>query len=190
MGLAAALWVAPSRPAWLLGMCGIAAASDVADGWVARLGRMRRAKRGGPAWLPADDVGAWLDPLCDKVFVVSLVVAVWLALGASPLRLALIATREMLLAPLILAWFAFHPAGRRLDFRARPVGKATTVAQFLALGAVVLDNPAQLALAVVAAALGALAVARYVAVALRTTLPRTPCPSISKPTRHRWWTTS
>lgn len=170
VGLAAALWVAPTRPAWLVAMAATAAVTDLADGWIARLQRTRRARRGGPRWLPADDVGAWLDPLCDKLFIASLVAATWVAVEAPLSRLVLIATRELLLVPLLGAYALLGPRGlSRIDFRARWPGKLTTVLQFAALLAVAMRHPAQTALAAGAAALGAIAVASY---ALRTARAR------------------
>jgi hypothetical protein len=55
-----------------------------------------------------------------------------------------------------------HRASRDYDFRAHPVGKAATVAQFATAAALVLGHPAAWALAVVCAILGVVSVTIYV----------------------------
>lgn len=124
--LAVLIWVAPGNPAWLLGLMVAAAASDLLDGWFAR--------RAGSA---REGVGAWLDPVCDKLFVVSVLVAVWVAYGP-PVWMAVVAsTRELMLLPLVIARFVV-PRLRQggIPWRALPLGKATTVAQFALFAAV------------------------------------------------------
>ncbi|MDP1829115.1 MAG: CDP-alcohol phosphatidyltransferase family protein [Archangium sp.] len=127
--LAALIWVAPANVTWLLVLMVVAAVSDWLDGFFAR--------RSGAA---AESMGAWLDPLCDKTFIVSLLVAVWVA-QQPPVWMALVAsTREVVLLPLVIARFAV-PRLRKggIPWRAMLLGKATTVAQF-ALFAAVLWN--------------------------------------------------
>ncbi|MEO1265239.1 MAG: CDP-alcohol phosphatidyltransferase family protein [Pseudomonadota bacterium] len=102
----------------------IAGISDGLDGYL--------AKRFG--W--ATELGAHLDPLADKLLIVS----VFLALGAGghlPLWLVVaVVSRDLLIiAAVILAWLMHNP------FRIRPqfISKANTVAQ-LALAAFALAN--------------------------------------------------
>ena len=63
--LAALIWVAPANALWLLGLMVLAAVSDWADGFFARR-----------AGLSPEGLGAWLDPLCDKLFILSVLIAI------------------------------------------------------------------------------------------------------------------
>lgn len=129
----------------------LAAATDAADGTVARWARRRGAT--GP------DIGAWLDPLVDKVFVVVVLATIW-AHTRDALVIALIAARELVLVPLVIGYLL----GRRpvSHLRADPVGKAATIAQFVAC-AVAIGVPAWgRPVAAVAAVLGLAAVVHYV----------------------------
>lgn len=150
--MAALVWVAPASAAWVGALLVLAALSDFLDGWLARrLG------------VPGEDLGAWLDPLCDKAFVVSTLVAVWLAFGPPWWLAALAATREVLLLPLVVARFVVPRARERhVPWKAKSLGKATTVAQFGLFLAVLLNVPAAWTpLAVAAAALGVGAAVQY-----------------------------
>ena len=127
--LAALIWLAPRSPAWLLALMVVAAVSDLLDGWFAR--------RAGAA---EDGVGAWLDPLCDKAFILSVLVAVWVT-RQPPLWMALVASlREVVLLPLVIARFTV-PRLRQggIPWRAMLLGKATTVMQFALFAAVLGD---------------------------------------------------
>lgn len=118
--MAGLVWVAPSSLAWVGLWLVLAAVTDLLDGWVAR--RMG---------VPGEDLGAWLDPLCDKVFVVSTLVAVWVAFEPAWWLAALAATREVVLLPLVVARFVVPGLRERhLPWKAKSLGKATTVAQF------------------------------------------------------------
>lgn len=157
--LAALVWVAPAEPAWLLGIVGLAGLSDLLDGRLARAVRRRRLARGeDPGDVgSAGATGAWLDPVFDKLFVLSVVIAVGAAYPVSPVDLVLIAAREIVLLPLAAAYVIAVAARRRhrhLDFRAGRLGKAATVAQFAAVAAIVLYPRATSALAVGAGIVG------------------------------------
>lgn len=156
--LALAVWVRPGDAAWLLGLGVAAALSDLLDGWLAR--RMHPEGALG--------VGTWLDPVCDKVFLMSIVLALAFAWPVPPAALVLTATREILQVPACAA-FRWLP-GLRLrtfDFRAAKVGKATTIAQFLTAAAALFAPEWVMSMAGLSAALGAASVAVYVARALR-----------------------
>lgn len=161
LGLAALVWVAPGSPGWVLSVMAVAGFTDVLDGWAARTleaeGKRRRSE------------GAWLDPLCDKVFVLSSLAAVWTARQPPWVVLPLVATRELLQAPLVLAYHLVPALRRhgRYEFRAALLGKATTVFQFLAVAAILFAHPLTYAFALLAALSGALAVAVYVVRARR-----------------------
>lgn len=163
--LAALIWAAPGERAWLLGILAVAAATDVLDGRVARAIRARRMSRGeDPGRLgEAHALGSWLDPLCDKLFVLSVVGAVAYAFRPPLYQVALIAAREIILVPFALA-YALVPSARRLlrvDFRAGVAGKATTVIQFAAVAAIVFLPGAAIVLCAAAAAAGLVASVLY-----------------------------
>ncbi len=154
--LAGLLWVRPHDPWFLVSLMVVAAVSDVVDGALAR--RIDPSVRHDP-----HNPGAWLDPLCDKIFVASLVALV-IVHHAPSLGLSLVLlVREALLLPLILLWALWwRPRGRRVDFRAVWAGKLTTVLQFAAVGAMLFLPDALTVLAPAAALFGALSVALVV----------------------------
>lgn len=148
--MAVAVWFVVPWPWALMALMGLAALSDLLDGWAARsLGVM-----GGR--------GAWLDPVCDKAFVVSLLAALMLQLAAPWWVFILIGAREIVQLPLMLAYRLVRVLRPRLrfNFRAGLPGKAATVAQFAAVAAVLLER-AVVVMAVGACMLGCLAVFYY-----------------------------
>lgn len=158
--IAAALWYAYGDRWSSLALVALAALTDAADGNVARF--LQRRGRTGP------DIGGWLDPLVDKLFVVS-VLALVLFRAGEPLVVVLVGARELLFVPLAALYAARRPRLGRLH--ADPIGKAATIAQFVALAAVLAAPAWALPAAVVAAALGLAAVAHYVARVLRASRP-------------------
>ncbi|MDP2342742.1 MAG: CDP-alcohol phosphatidyltransferase family protein [Deltaproteobacteria bacterium] len=146
--LAALVWLRPDDAVFLLVVVGSAAVSDVLDGLIGR--RIHDA---------GDDIGSWLDPLCDKVFAASAAVAVVVAWHAPWVVLPLLLVRDVLTLALAGVFrlvdadaFAAH------DFHARPLGKVTTVLQTIGIVAVVLWPPAAITWAAAAAVVGAAAV--------------------------------
>lgn len=130
-------------------LAALAALSDVLDGWVAR-------HSGGSA-----ELGAWLDPVCDKVFVLALLgVLAWDA--APPLWVvALTLARELLVVPAGV-YVALFRRGARFEWTARPSGKATTVLQFATMLAIALRlETASMLGAVLCAIAGAIAAYEY-----------------------------
>jgi cardiolipin synthase (CMP-forming) len=140
--LAALLWIVPGNAVYIFSLGAIAAVTDMLDGRVARALRARRLARGQATegLGDAQAVGAWLDPLCDKVFVMSAVGSVYVGWHPPVAVLALICARELILVPLMLLYeiLGRHRQQRQLDFRAGPAGKLTTVAQFASIAAVML----------------------------------------------------
>jgi cardiolipin synthase len=135
-----------------LGVMTLAAATDVLDGTIAR---RRGASTSG--------MGSWLDPICDKLFVGAVLAALHFQRGVPLSLLALIVTRELLQLPMALV-YRMIPTLRhwlRYDFRASPLGKAATITQFLAIGALVMGWPAR-PLAWGAFGLGIIALTDYV----------------------------
>ena len=53
----------------------VAGASDALDGWVARRAAARQS--GGLLVGTAAGMGSWLDPICDKLFVSTVLGALW-----------------------------------------------------------------------------------------------------------------
>ena len=67
--IALALWSVWGDPVWSLALVALAALTDTLDGNVARW-RKRRGSTG-------PDIGGWLDPVVDKLFVVIVLGAIW-----------------------------------------------------------------------------------------------------------------
>lgn len=154
--LAIGLWWAIDS-AWGVALIGLAALTDLLDGRVARWLQRRGHTR--------PDIGGWLDPVVDKLFVVIAVIA--LARVVDPLILVLLATREILLVPVAVLYLVRHVRLRELH--ADGIGKVATVAQLVALAIVVGLSAGLsrhlatwgLAAAIVAGVLGAAAAVHY-----------------------------
>jgi cardiolipin synthase (CMP-forming) len=129
--LAAAIWIEPGRPLALLLLMLLAGGSDLLDGALAR-----RYERRGELRDP-EHIGTWLDPLCDKAFILSLAGALWWTHRVPVAYLGLLALRELLQLPFVLVYLAQPALRHRLhyDFRASPAGKLTTALQLAAVTA-------------------------------------------------------
>ena len=163
--LAALVWFVADRADLLIPIMVVAAITDLLDGRFARMIRARRQRQGIETGLlgEAAGIGAWLDPVCDKLFVMSLLAAIWVTHDPHPLVVAAIATRELFLVPIVLV-YKLIPRSRRdfhFDFRAGLVGKLATVAQFTAVAAILVAPDVLLYLAVIAAVTGILATIHY-----------------------------
>jgi phosphatidylglycerophosphate synthase len=138
------------RPIIAITILAVAAVSDVLDGWFAR----RQPQR--ISW------GEWLDPVCDKLFIVAVMTGLYLSLHP-PLKMLLpILTRETAIFILFLI-YRLVPSlrGIRYDYHAHALGKAATAAQFLAAGALLFARPAAPYLAALCALLGLLCAGLY-----------------------------
>ena len=119
----AAGFVATGAAEARIGLIGAAAITDVLDGWLAR--RVKATSR----W------GALLDPIADRVFVLT-VVGTFLFTGAlSTAAYFILIARDLatavgFLVAKTIAWL------RPVKFEARPMGKVVTVLQLLTLLAV------------------------------------------------------
>lgn len=150
-----------------LGVLALAGLTDALDGVFARRAEARRTGSVGPV-APAG-TGSWLDPICDKVFVGGVLAAIWYRTQPPLGLLALIVARELAQLPLSLV-YAGVPALRRwlrYDFRASVLGKAATVAQFVAIAALLFDSPLVRPAAWLSFAAGLLALGDYVWRAVR-----------------------
>jgi phosphatidylglycerophosphate synthase len=154
--LALALWCLWGDPVWSAMLIALAALSDTADGRVARW--MKRRGVGGP------DIGGWLDPAVDKLFVAIVLAAVWTHTHALAL-IALIGARELVLVPLVLVYLACRVPHAPL--RADWFGKIATIAQFIALCVIALAPDEALPASAVAAVLGLAAAVHYIVTATR-----------------------
>jgi cardiolipin synthase len=142
---------------WAMAVLLAAAVTDVLDGWVAR--------RCGPRRPGESHRGDWLDPLCDKLFAAAVVAGLMMSRPTPLALVALFLARELLqlVAVMVMRMVpVLHRASRDYDFRAHPVGKAATIAQFATAAALVLGHPAAWILAVICAVLGVASVAIYI----------------------------
>jgi len=145
----------------------LAGASDALDGWFARRSVARRT--GGQSIGAPAGMGSWLDPLCDKLFVSTVLGALWFHYRPPLGWLALILARELAQLPLSLVYLTVPPLRRwlRYDFRASWPGKAATVLQFCAIVGLIFRSRFSHALAFAAFAVGMLALADYILRAVR-----------------------
>ncbi|HEY0709561.1 MAG TPA: CDP-alcohol phosphatidyltransferase family protein [Polyangia bacterium] len=159
-------WFAGSGPA-ALSILFLGAFTDVVDGPIARHARSRdpRLQRSKPG------VFAWADPFCDKFFVLSVLLATYVTKDVAPAMMVALAMREIVLVPLAAIYRLSKKLRARLDydFTAGALGKATTVVQFFALAAILLDSPASKSLALAAGFVGVLAAVDYIARGIRLT---------------------
>ena len=121
----------------------LAALTDVLDGYLARRMAARAARGSAAAVEPGGGTGAWLDPICDKLFVGSVLAAIVVRRQPPIWLVALILSRELVQLPIGVV-YRFLPPLRswlRYDFRASPLGKGATVAQFIAIAALILAHP-------------------------------------------------
>ncbi|HEU0035119.1 MAG TPA: CDP-alcohol phosphatidyltransferase family protein [Kofleriaceae bacterium] len=150
--IAIAFYWAYGNTAWAVALIALAAFTDTADGNVARY--MKRRGSTGP------DIGGWLDPLVDKLFV-GIVLGVLWARSHDVLVIALVGARELILVPLVAIYLArAKPVG---ELRADPYGKAATVVQFIALAIVISVPDWALVAAAIAAGFGLVAAGHYIA---------------------------
>jgi cardiolipin synthase len=135
-----------------LGVMALAAVTDVLDGYLAR-------KEGAEV----SGTGSWLDPICDKLFVGAVLAALHFERGVPLGMLAMIVARELIQLPMSIVYRAIPTLRRwlRYDFRASVLGKAATIAQFLAIGALVVQLPATLPICL-AFGLGIVALIDYI----------------------------
>jgi cardiolipin synthase (CMP-forming) len=139
-----------SRVASLAILCG-AGLSDVFDGWYAR--------RFGQA----TPTGAVVDPVTDKLFVLSVVVSLVLAHVLPFASVLLLSTREIGELPLLFWFFVSHRVreARATKAAANLPGKLATGFQFLTVGSALLRFPVTSELLYVTAGAGAVAAVVY-----------------------------
>ncbi len=148
--IAIAIAIAYDQTGWVVALIVAAAVTDAADGNLARY-LQRRGKR-------EPDIGGWLDPLADKLFVAIVLAAIAIHTHAFVV-IALIGARELLLVPLLGIYLATHRSHPELH--ADWVGKIATIVQFAALAIAVAAPAHALPGAITAAGFGVAATAHY-----------------------------
>jgi len=118
-----------SKPALAMCVLLLAAISDVLDGWYAR-----RFRQETPA-------GRVLDPITDKIFVVTVIVSLVASKVLSVGEALLLGTREFCELALVLALVLKRQTRSRPVQGAKRAGKAATLMQFVAVGAILLASP-------------------------------------------------
>jgi CDP-diacylglycerol--glycerol-3-phosphate 3-phosphatidyltransferase/cardiolipin synthase len=149
--LAVAFPFCVERPAIALAVLLAAGLSDVLDGWVAR--------RSGQV----TPTGAALDPITDKIFVLTVAITLVARSYLSPGDVVLLSTREVGELPLVI-WLATSPRARQLRAEttsANAPGKLATALQFAAATAALLRWSHLGAMVDVTAAAGAVAAIVY-----------------------------
>jgi CDP-diacylglycerol--glycerol-3-phosphate 3-phosphatidyltransferase/cardiolipin synthase len=129
--LAACFPASVDRPWAALAVLAAAAISDVLDGWVARRYGLATA------------TGAVLDPITDKLFVLTVALTLVVRGHLETGTVLLLSVREIGELPLV-AWFALSPSARaaRVDHpKANVPGKLATAMQFVTVGWILLRVP-------------------------------------------------
>jgi CDP-diacylglycerol--glycerol-3-phosphate 3-phosphatidyltransferase/cardiolipin synthase len=141
----AVLFPLARSPVWQLAIVAAAAASDVADGFLARRYGASRA-------------GVVLDPIADKAFMVVAFVTVARRGLLAWYELVGVLLRDLLA---ILGFLASWLLRRPVALPARAGGKAVTIAQLLTLVAAIADSPQARHLAWATAAIAVYAIWDY-----------------------------
>jgi cardiolipin synthase len=150
----AALFVALDGVTARLLIVAVAGVSDWADGRLARAtGSVSRT-------------GIWLDPLADKIFIVTSVVALTIEVGLPLWILPVILLRDI---GVVAGAIYLAALGRRKGAPARTAGKWVTWLQFVALGAILLWPESAIWIAPPVGLLGAIALRDYARAVLRRT---------------------
>jgi cardiolipin synthase (CMP-forming) len=119
------------RPALAVAVLLIAGLSDVLDGWVARRTGLATA------------TGALLDPIVDKLFVLTVAASLLLSGRLSPIGVLLLSTRECVELPLAV-WYASSAKARTKSAataQANLGGKLATTLQFGSVAWLLLELP-------------------------------------------------
>lgn len=152
----AALFLFVDRPGWQLAIVAVAAASDFFDGLIAR-------RFGGSR------VGAVLDPVADKLFMVAAYVTVARRGLLLPLEIVGVLLRDIVA---VLGFAASWIQRRPVALPARAGGKAVTVCQLLTLVAFIAQSSLVRPLAWATAAISVYAIWDYGRAAARVTSHR------------------
>jgi cardiolipin synthase (CMP-forming) len=143
-------FVLSSRPAALTILC-LAGASDMLDGWYAR--------RFGQV----TTTGAVVDPVTDKLFVLSVVTTLVISHVLPLMSVLLLSTREIGETPLLVLFFVSHRLRRARATKAAAnlPGKFATGFQFLTIAAALVGAPYTHEILFMTAGAGAVAAVVY-----------------------------
>jgi cardiolipin synthase (CMP-forming) len=149
--LAACFPFVMDRPVAAIGVLLAAGVSDVLDGWVARRYGLATA------------TGAALDPIADKLFVFTVIIALMIDDRLSLTQLLLLGTRELGELPLVIWYAVSHRArsARSESPKANFGGKLATGLQFVSIAWALVGQPGLNLLIALAAISGALAAVSY-----------------------------
>lgn len=137
-------------PLLALAVLVIGGLTDLIDGFLAR--------RFG--W--TSETGATLDPIADKLLVLSIAFSLLAAGKLAVLHVLLLGARELLQLPIAAAlWLSRSVRDANRGMSASLLGKLTTLLQFSAAGLVLLDSPRALDFIHASAVLGVAAAASY-----------------------------
>ncbi len=160
--IAIGFWLTYGDWRWSLALVVLAALTDAADGTVARWWQRRTGDtRPSP--------GEWLDPLADKTFIIVVIAAIQVHDPVPWGLVALIVARELVLIPLAAVYRLVVRGRGEHAFQADPIGKAATVAELVAIAALVVRSSLVVPLAILAGTLGIIAVIHYIARASQET---------------------
>jgi cardiolipin synthase len=164
--LAAAFPLVHDRPWLAFGVLAASGLSDVLDGWWAR--RFKQATA----------IGAVVDPITDKVFVLTVVATLVRAGDLSPAAVVLLSTREIGELPLVV-WLSLSATARRRrkDHKANLPGKAATALQFATVVAALFHARWTPVLIGITAVAGVVAAASYWRRALQPEPASAPAPA-------------
>jgi cardiolipin synthase len=137
------------------GLIVLSGLTDVLDGWIARHARLTTR------------LGALIDPVADRGFAVTAIAALLLDGLLTPLQVAVLLLRDVATA-LGFVVARLVPALRRVEFKARMLGKATTGVQTVTLLAALLMPALVPPLAAMAGVLAIAAVVDYTRTVLRS----------------------
>jgi phosphatidylglycerophosphate synthase len=142
-------------PVWQLGVVGLAAASDVFDGLLARR-------------LGASRAGTVLDPIADKLFMAVAFLTIAHRGALHPIEILAVLGRDIVA---VLGFLGSWILRRPMALPARAGGKAVTVGQILTLAASIAESPLVRPLAWSTAAVGLYAIWDYGRAAARSRAP-------------------
>jgi CDP-diacylglycerol--glycerol-3-phosphate 3-phosphatidyltransferase/cardiolipin synthase len=149
--LAIAFWFAVDSAPLAMGILLAAGLTDVVDGWYARRFDQVTA------------TGAVIDPVTDKLFVMSVVLSLLVTGRLSVVQVLLLGTRDLGELPLVL-WMASSPEARRARKEAPSAnvpGKLATGLQFVAIAALFLSPVYFVPVLYAAAGMGVVAAISY-----------------------------
>jgi cardiolipin synthase (CMP-forming) len=135
--------------AWMrAGILGVAGATDILDGWVARKARLQSR------------AGALIDPIADRIFVLTAVSTLLFTGALTTTAYFILISRDIATAVGFLVARAI-PWLRGVEFKARLTGKIVTTLQFITMVAALIAPRAVTPLLVAVAAASVWSIADY-----------------------------